>query len=539
MIILHTCYNSFITKYFTRRKKVKNLLKVAVVVLLLTMAFVVNSCSSGLDEISSLQNENPELVETGKSSSSETARAVTSANTNKEEPLTLEFIKSGTIEITNPWSSLRYSINGGTLYLVSSNNSKVSIRVNAGDKVCLYAPFSDNAFKLMTINCTSDCYIYGNIMSLVTLNLDTYEWKPDYKSIDQAAAFCRLFYCNTHIKNHSSKKLRLPAETLYFDSYCEMFSGCSSLTIAPELPATTLSNNCYREMFANCTSLTTPPAKLPAKKLEYLCCFMMFENCTKLTSAPELPATQLDDHCYDGMFYGCSSLITAPKLPATQLAKSCYSSMFLFCSSLTTAPELPATQLAESCYSSMFFGCSSLTTAPELPATQLADSCYSSMFSNCTSLTKVPDLPATQLADYCYSSMFSGCSSLITASELPATTLADSCYSDMFYNCTSLIKAPDLPARTLTPECYRYMFWNCNKLKYIRCLATDLSASQCTENWMEYVPCDSERAFVKVANATWSRGCDGIPENWTIISDSSYVLKCFILLWINRILGLE
>ncbi|SEQ93291.1 hypothetical protein SAMN04487977_1242, partial [Treponema bryantii] len=42
----------------------KNLLKVAVVAFLLTMAFVVNSCSSGLDEISSLQNENPELVET-------------------------------------------------------------------------------------------------------------------------------------------------------------------------------------------------------------------------------------------------------------------------------------------------------------------------------------------------------------------------------------------------------------------------------------------------------------------------------------------
>ncbi len=491
----------------------KNLLKVTVVALLLTMAFVVNSCSSGLDEISSLQNENPELVETGKASSSETARAVTSANTNKEEPLTLEFIKSGTIEITNPWSSLRYSINGGTLYLVSSNNSKVSIRVNAGDKVCLYAPFSDNAFKLMTINCTSDCYIYGNIMSLVTLNLDTYEWKPDYKSIDQAAAFCRLFYCNTHIKNHSSKKLRLPAETLYFDSYCEMFSGCSSLTIAPELPATTLSNNCYREMFANCTSLTTPPAKLPAKKLEYLCCFMMFENCTKLTSAPELPATQLDDHCYDGMFYGCSSLITAPKLPATQLAEGCYSCMFLFCSSLTTAPELPATQLAESCYSHMFFGCSSLTTAPELPATQLADSCYSSMFYNCTSLTKVPDLPATQLAD--------------------------SCYSYMFYNCTSLIKAPDLPARTLTPECYRFMFCNCNKLKYIKCLATDLSASQCTHNWMEDVPCGSERFFVKAANATWSRGCDGIPENWSIISDSSLLYKLFFPAILNRILGLE
>jgi hypothetical protein len=60
-----------------------------------------------------------------------------------------------------------------------------------------------------------------------------------------------------------------------------MFSGCTSLTTAPELPATTLANNCYESMFSGCTSLTT---------------------------APELPATTLTNNCYYYMFNGCTSL---------------------------------------------------------------------------------------------------------------------------------------------------------------------------------------------------------------------------------------
>ena len=34
-----------------------------------------------------------------------------------------------------------------------------------------------------------------------------------------------------------------------------MFDGCISLTTAPELPATTLVYQCYNDMFQNCTSL--------------------------------------------------------------------------------------------------------------------------------------------------------------------------------------------------------------------------------------------------------------------------------------------
>ena len=63
-----------------------------------------------------------------------------------------------------------------------------------------------------------------------------------------------------------------------------MFSGCTSLTSAPELPATTLANGCYGGMFYNCSSLTTAPAALPATTLAIGCYAGMFQGCTSLSS---------------------------------------------------------------------------------------------------------------------------------------------------------------------------------------------------------------------------------------------------------------
>ena len=176
-------------------------------------------------------------------------------------------------------------------------------------------------------------------------------------------------------------------------------------------------------------------------------------------------------------------------LPATTLTPYCYNSMFYYCTSLTTAPELPAMTLTERCYTSMFRGCSSLTTTPDLPATELADSCYYYMFQNCTSLVTVPELPATTLAEWCYSYMFDSCISLTTAPELPATELAESCYNNMF--------------------------WNCTKLNYIKCLATDISATNCTSYWVYGV--SSTGTFVKHPDMNdWTTGNSGIPSGWKV-----------------------
>ena len=221
---------------------------------------------------------------------------------------------------------------------------------------------------------------------------------------------------------------------------------------------------------------------------------------------------------FTGLFSDNVSLTDASglQLPATTLAKDSYHRMFMGCSNLTAAPsKLPAMTLTESCYAQMFEDCKSLTSAPELPATSLDSYCYSSMFRGCTSLTTAPALPATTLAGLCYQSMFNGCTSLTTAPALPATTLANQCYYSMFEGCTSLTTAPELKAETLVMDCYRQMFNGCTNLTAVTCLATNISADDCTTNWLYGVAATG--TFTKASSmTTWTTGVNGIPSGWTV-----------------------
>ena len=317
--------------------------------------------------------------------------------------------------------------------------------------------YRDGQLRNLNISVNADCYIYGNIMSLV--GGEQFSTKTD---LSGKCNFFGLFKGNANLKSHPTKQLLLPATTLTENCYCDLFRDCTALTAAPALPATKLAYNCYGTMFYGCTALT---------------------------AAPELPATELAKNCYQHMFIKCTALTAAPTLPATELADSCYWNMFSNCTALTTAPELPATKLAENCYGTMFYGCTALTTAPELPATKLANRCYYQMFEGCTALTTAPALPATKLAKGCYDCMFTGCVALTTAPELPATELAEECYMWMFASCTSLTKAPVLPAKTLVSGCYNDMFYNCTNLNYIKCLATSIAdgASLFTFAWTDGV----------------------------------------------------
>lgn len=245
-------------------------------------------------------------------------------------------------------------------------------------------------------------------------------------------------------------------------------------------------------------------------------CFIhLFENCTGLISTPVLPAQKAPAWCYAYMFQDCTSLMYLTNLPATTLYSYSYRDMFRNCTSITTAPELPATSLDQCCYNDMFLGCTSLTTVPAiLPATRLYYYCYGNMFYGCTSLTTAPVLPATTLASRCYQSMFQGCTSLTTATELPATTLTTYCYKYMFYKCTNLTAAPELPATTLTEECYYEMFYGCTSLNYIKCLATNISATGALTRWLSS---SSTGTFYKAAGVTWPSGTSGIPSRWTVV----------------------
>ena len=347
----------------------------------------------------------------------------------------------------------------------------------------------------------------GNIASLIYGTNDAYINK--YTSTEE--------YCYSSMFKGCislTQAPELPATTLTSNCYVVMFGSCTSLTQAPELPVTTLAQGCYSSMFSGCASLTQAP-ELPVTTLAQECYSAMFSDCTSLTQAPDLPATTLARECYRSMFSGCTSLIQAPELPATTLARECYSYMFKGCTSLTQAPELLATTLADYCYDSMFCDCTSLTQAPKLSAATLAEYCCRQMFRNCKSLVQAPELPAMTLAFNCYNSMFWLCKSLTKAPELPATTLAARCYSYMFSDCTSLTKAPDLPVTTLADYCYYSMFNGCKKLNYVKCLATDTSATDCTKNWLMNVSatgtfeCDNKKYFTLDS-------ISGIPTGWSI-----------------------
>ena len=168
----------------------------------------------------------------------------------------------------------------------------------------------------------------------------------------------------------------------------------------------------------------------------------------------------------------------------------------------------------------LFWQCTRLISAENLilPATKLIMYCYSYMFMGCSALTSAPTLPATTLATYCYCSMFEHCLSLTTAPELPATTLATYCYYNMFSMCTSLTIAPTLPAIKLVGNCYKAMFSGCSSLNHIKCLATDISATNCTYNWVYSVAASG--TFTKNASmSSWTRNADGIPIGWTVVDE--------------------
>jgi len=243
----------------------------------------------------------------------------------------------------------------------------------------------------------------------------------------------------------------------------------------------------------------------------------LFDGCTHLVSAENLSLYLVKPtyRAFYCMFRGCTNLTTAPQLMSLNVGSGAYDSMFRDCTSLTTVHSLPAMTVDSSAYNSMFLNCTSLTTAPELPATTLANYCYNSIFQNCTSLTTAPELPATTLANYCYKGMFKGCTSLTTAPELPAATVPTSAYTSMFQGCTSLTTAPELSATTLGDYCYAEMFYGCTSLNSITCLATDISATNCTSNWVNGVA--SNGTFTKAASMNdWTTGINGIPNNWEV-----------------------
>jgi hypothetical protein len=133
-------------------------------------------------------------------------------------------------------------------------------------------------------------------------------------------------------------------------------------------------NWCFCQLFRESGIIDASKIALPAMTLSYFCYGDMFYRCTSLTLAPALPALSLAKYCYSSIFYGCTNLVEIPKLPATTLADGCYSSMFSN-TNITKAPELMANILVNYCYSQMFRYCRHLTTIKMLATDISASGC--------------------------------------------------------------------------------------------------------------------------------------------------------------------
>ena len=264
-------------------------------------------------------------------------------------PLTLEAAVAGA-KVTfkannaNVAKDIEYSTDGGATWTSGNTGGSVEVTLtNIGDKVMFRGDNSQygkdngsNPPSYNTISCTADCYVYGNIMSLI----DKTGFATNKVLPTGTYTFYYLFKDNTYLKNHpnAAYTLELPATTLTEYCYSNMFSGCKALVTPPALPATKLENSCYSTMFRSCFSMVTPPA---------------------------LPATELKAKCYDAMFVDCTSLETTPRLPATELKNGCYNSMFSGCTSLKEAWVKANVKVGAPGFEcmDMFYGCTNASTS--------------------------------------------------------------------------------------------------------------------------------------------------------------------------------
>lgn len=363
----------------------------------------------------------------------------------------------------------------------------------------------------------------------------------------------------------------LPATTLEPYCYASMFQNCTSLTTAPELPAEEFGNGGYGRMFYGCSSLNWIKVRITnwneSKCANWVVNVAPTGTFHKLSALTNIPIDNVngvpvgwtvvnDDDSGGGGDEGGGGDDTSGYVGfAANSANSTIGMTHYGTNATTTKPVIYWSTDAENWtlwdYSTItlanvgdkvyFYGenqngpntdinystftmTGSIAVSGDITrlitqngTTTLTAGCFNSLFSGCTSLTTAPELPATTLADYCYISMFRNCTSLTTAPELPATTLATNCYWGMFNGCTALTTAPTLPAATLANGCYIGMFGLCENLTSVSCLATDISATDCTWEWMNGVAANG--TFAKAANMSgWTSGTSGIPTGWTVIN---------------------
>ena len=227
-----------------------------------------------------------------------------------------------------------------------STTAKVKIsantKVNVSFKTAMYTevPFGtdgadlDNYLKTAVPDTNGICYI--KVTGLTAADLkgqsEFYSYKP--------SALGKI------LNDNQTKKVALKlSEVSGLTDMRGCFSGCKSLTQAPEIPSSVTD---MQGCFKGCKSLTQAPV-IPSNVTNMKKCFVA---CESLTQAPVIPSNVTDmTYC----FSGCTSLIQAPVIPSgvTNMTYCFYN-----CQSLTQAPVIPSNVTdMESCFS----GCKKIT----------------------------------------------------------------------------------------------------------------------------------------------------------------------------------
>ena len=248
-----------------------------------------------------------------------------------ETPLTIEAREAGVITINNPLNRrIMYNAEGYGFTHMSTkytSDNPIEIAVTAGQRVILGGENETYATGWETytnISFSSDCYVYGNVMSLVNWQYYTRPESDSRVSTAKDWAFHCLFGgtndavdARPHLLNHPVKTIDLPATSVGKGAYRRMFAFCTNMTVAPELPATTFTGGPYNTtsndqpyglMFKDCHSLRKVPSILPATTVPMACYYRMFEFCTSLEASPVLPAPYPGTDAYRMMFEDCSNL---------------------------------------------------------------------------------------------------------------------------------------------------------------------------------------------------------------------------------------
>ena len=170
------------------------------------------------------------------------------------QPLTFQAIKEGTITYTaakaeytveykknnDGWTTYSSAISVAVGDVVSFRGTNSTYYMSTGELIGVPSKFA----------CSSACYIYGNVMSLISK-----ESFSTTTSFTAEKTFLRMFEGNTNLRSHPYKDLVLPATTLTTGCYQNMFNGCTGLTRSAILADATGAKNAYQYMYNGCTSL--------------------------------------------------------------------------------------------------------------------------------------------------------------------------------------------------------------------------------------------------------------------------------------------